>query len=184
MPGEREAAAARRCRCRSVARSRDKRASSHRRRQGPQWPPGPTRARLRESVFGEASCGQSAVTGGGASVAPGVPCAPARRIEVTMSLSSTHRYTIISADCHAGASHDAYRDYLETRYLDDFDAWREKYRNPFSDLRGNRRLRNWDDELRNSQLEADGIVGEVIFPNTVPPFFPSFVLFARPPKPD
>ena len=28
----------------------------------------------------------------------------------------------------------------------------------------------------------DGIVGEVIFPNTVPPFFPSFVLFARPPK--
>ena len=52
------------------------------------------------------------------------------------------------------------------------------------DLRGNRRLRNWDDELRNSQLEADGIVGEVVFPNTVPPFFPSFVLFARPPKPD
>ena len=24
----------------------------------------------------------------------------------------------------------------------------------------------------------------MIFPNTVPPFFPSFVLFARPPKPD
>src|SRR5205823_4071250 len=114
---------------------------------------------------------------------PGVPCAPARRIEVTMSFSSTDHYTIISADCHAGASHDAYRDYLEARYLDDFDAWREKYRNPFSDLRGNRRTRNWDDELRNSQLEADGIVGEVVFPNTVPPFFPSFVLFARPPTP-
>ena len=56
--------------------------------------------------------------------------------------------------------------------------------NPFSDLRGDRRTRNWDDELRNGQLEADGIVGEVVFPNTVPPFFPSFVLFARPPKPD
>ena len=38
--------------------------------------------------------------------------------------------------------------------------------------------------MRNSQLEADGIVGEVVFPNTVPPFFPSFVLFARPPKPE
>jgi hypothetical protein len=32
--------------------------------------------------------------------------------------------------------------------------------------------------------EADGIVGEVIFPNTVPPFFPTFVLFASPPKAD
>jgi predicted TIM-barrel fold metal-dependent hydrolase len=100
-----------------------------------------------------------------------------------MPLSEADHYTIISADCHAGASHETYRGYLEARYLDDFDAWREKYRNPFSDLRGNRRLRNWDDDLRNSQLESDGIVGEVVFPNTVPPFFPSFVLFARPPKP-
>ena len=38
--------------------------------------------------------------------------------------------------------------------------------------------------MRNSQQDADGVVGEVIFPNTVPPFFPSFVLFARPPKPE
>jgi predicted TIM-barrel fold metal-dependent hydrolase len=38
--------------------------------------------------------------------------------------------------------------------------------------------------MRNSQQDADGVAGEVIFPNTVPPFFPSFVLFARPPKPD
>ena len=28
------------------------------------------------------------------------------------------------------------------------------------------------------------IVGEVVFPNTVPPFFPSFVLFAQPPRPE
>ena len=33
--------------------------------------------------------------------------------------------------------------------------------------------------MRNGQQEADGVVGEVVFPNTVPPFFPSFVLFAR-----
>jgi predicted TIM-barrel fold metal-dependent hydrolase len=38
--------------------------------------------------------------------------------------------------------------------------------------------------MRNSQQDADGVVGEVIFPNTVPPFFPAFVLFARPPKPE
>lgn len=34
-------------------------------------------------------------------------------------------YTLISSDCHAGASHDTYRGYLEERYLDDFDAWRD-----------------------------------------------------------
>ena len=46
------------------------------------------------------------------------------------------------------------------------------------------RVRNWDDERRIADEEADGIVAEVVFPNTVPPFFPSFILFARPPKPD
>jgi predicted TIM-barrel fold metal-dependent hydrolase len=33
-------------------------------------------------------------------------------------------------------------------------------------------------------MNADGVVGEVIFPNTVPPFFPNFVLFAQPPTAD
>jgi predicted TIM-barrel fold metal-dependent hydrolase len=93
-------------------------------------------------------------------------------------------YTIISADCHAGGSHQAYREFLDPAFLEDFDAWRGKYKNPYKDLGDNRRLRNWDDEMRNGQQEADGIVGEVVFPNTVPPFFPSFVLFARPPKAD
>src|SRR4051812_1270839 len=94
------------------------------------------------------------------------------------------RYTVISADTHAGGSHAQYREFLEAKYLDDFDAWRGEYKNPFSDLGDDRRLRNWDDEMRNSQQDADGVVGEVIFPNTVPPFFPTFVLFAKPPKPD
>ena len=102
-----------------------------------------------------------------------------------MATATTNdHYTIISADTHAGGSHAQYREYLEEKYLDDFDAWREKYRNPYKDLaRGDdRRLRNWDDEMRNAQQDADGVVGEVIFPNTVPPFFPGFVLFAAPPK--
>jgi predicted TIM-barrel fold metal-dependent hydrolase len=94
------------------------------------------------------------------------------------------RYTIISADCHAGGSHASYREYLDPKFLDDFDAWRGKYKNPFKDLGDTRRYRNWDNEMRNSQQEADGIVGEVVFPNTVPPFFPSFVLFAGPPTDD
>jgi predicted TIM-barrel fold metal-dependent hydrolase len=94
------------------------------------------------------------------------------------------RYTIISADCHAGGSHAQYREYLDPAYLDDFDAWRNKYKNPFKDLGDQRRYRNWDNDMRNSQQEADGIVAEVVFPNTVPPFFPSFVLFAPPPRPE
>jgi predicted TIM-barrel fold metal-dependent hydrolase len=96
----------------------------------------------------------------------------------------SEHYTIISADCHAGGSHEMYREYLDPAYLEDFDAWRAKYRNPFRDLQDGGRVRNWDDERRIGDLEQDGIVAEVVFPNTVPPFFPSFVLFARPPKPD
>jgi predicted TIM-barrel fold metal-dependent hydrolase len=94
-------------------------------------------------------------------------------------------YTMISADCHAGASHATYREYLDPAYREDFDAWRAKYKNPFKDLKDNDlRVRNWDDEVRWEQQESDGTVAEVVFPNTVPPFFPSFVLFAGPPKPD
>jgi predicted TIM-barrel fold metal-dependent hydrolase len=35
-----------------------------------------------------------------------------------------------------------------------------------------------------AELEADGVVGEVIFPNTIPPFFPTGAVIARPPEPD
>ncbi len=94
------------------------------------------------------------------------------------------RYTVISADCHAGGSHEMYREYLDPAYRDEFDAWRGRYKNPFRDLQDGGRVRNWDDDRRNGDLEADGIVGEVVFPNTVPPFFPSFVLFAKPPRPE
>jgi predicted TIM-barrel fold metal-dependent hydrolase len=91
------------------------------------------------------------------------------------------RYILISSDTHAGGSHAQYREFLDSRFHEDFDAWRDRYKNPFRDLGDERRLRNWDDDMRNSQQDQDGVVGEVIFPNTVPPFFPSFVLFARPP---
>jgi predicted TIM-barrel fold metal-dependent hydrolase len=99
-------------------------------------------------------------------------------------MASEH-YTIISADTHAGANHETYRDYLDPAFRDEFDAWRGEYKNPWKDLRDTSlRTRNWDDDLRNEQQEADGVVGEVIFPNTVPPFFPSFVLFAPQPQAD
>ena len=100
------------------------------------------------------------------------------------ALADTDRYTVITADSHAGGSHAQYREYLDPAYRDDFDAWRGEYRNPYRDLGDQRKLRNWDTELRDEQQKAEGVDGEVVFPNTVPPFFPSFVLFAGPPRPE
>jgi predicted TIM-barrel fold metal-dependent hydrolase len=99
--------------------------------------------------------------------------------------TTSPRYTVISADTHAGANHRTYREYLDPAFHDDFDAWREKYKNPWKDLRDtDLRVRNWDDDRRDADQLAEGVVGEVIFPNTVPPFYPGFVLFAGPPKPE
>jgi predicted TIM-barrel fold metal-dependent hydrolase len=98
-------------------------------------------------------------------------------------MAASERYTIITADSHAGGSHAQYREYLDPRYHEEFDAWRGKYKNPYKDLGDTRRYRNWDNEMRVSQQQEDGVVGEVVFPNTIPPFFPSFVLFAGPAKP-
>ncbi len=104
---------------------------------------------------------------------------------MTATTTSSDRYTIISADTHAGANHETYRSYLDPKYHDDFDAWRGKYKNPWKDLRDtDLRVRNWDDERRDADQLTDGVVGEVVFPNTVPPFYPGFVLFAGPPRPE
>ena len=46
-----------------------------------------------------------------------------------MSPSAAHgRLVLISADGHAGGNHEQYRAYLESKYLDEFDAWRNRYR--------------------------------------------------------
>ena len=42
--------------------------------------------------------------------------------------------------------------------------------------------RNWDSAARLAETEADGIVGEVLFPNTIPPFFPSGALITPAPN--
>jgi predicted TIM-barrel fold metal-dependent hydrolase len=99
-------------------------------------------------------------------------------------VAPTDRYTLISADCHAGGNMGQYREYLDPAYRDAFDAWRGAYSNPFRDLQGDSRTRNWDDARRWSDLEADGVVAEIVFPNTVPPFFPTGIVIARPPARD
>ncbi len=77
-----------------------------------------------------------------------------------------------------------YREHLDPAWRDEFDAWRGDYRNPFRDLQGGGRTRNWDDDRRIAEQESDGVVAEVVFPNTVPPFFPTGAMVARPPTPD
>lgn len=96
-------------------------------------------------------------------------------------MQPTDRYTIISADCHAGADLPDYREYLDAAYRDEFDEWSATFVNPFGDLSEPDALRNWDSDRRNADLDADGVAGEVIFPNTIPPFFPSGSLAAPPP---
>lgn len=99
-----------------------------------------------------------------------------------MTLGPHDAYTVISADCHAGADLVDYRPYLEQRYHDDFDAWAATFVNPFRDLSEPGAERNWDDEVRNRDLDDEGVAGEVLFPNTVPPFFPRGSLTAPPPR--
>jgi len=86
-------------------------------------------------------------------------------------LEPTSRYTIISVDGHAGAALSDYKPYLASRWHDEFDVWAEAYVNPYADLLAPTAYRNWDSERRLKETESQGVVAEVLFPNTVPPFF-------------
>jgi hypothetical protein len=91
------------------------------------------------------------------------------------------RYTIISSDCHAGAWVTDYRPYLAKEYHDEFDAWAATYQVTYEDLTGPDGDRNWDSQRRLAELETDGVVAEVIYPNTIPPFYPRGSLTYQPP---
>ncbi len=93
----------------------------------------------------------------------------------------TDRYTIISADGHAGGAIADYKPYLAARWHEEFDAWAAAYQNPYADLLAATAYRNHDSTRRLAETEADGITAEVLFPNTVPPFFDQGNLVALPP---
>ena len=99
-------------------------------------------------------------------------------------MNPNDHYVVISADGHAGGSHAQYREYLDPAWRDEFDAWRGGYKNPFRDLQDDGRTRNWDTARRNADLDAEGVAAEVLFPNTVPPFFPTGVVIAPAPSPE
>lgn len=99
-------------------------------------------------------------------------------------MARDERYTVISADCHGGGALLDYRPYLERRFHDEFDAWAASYEIVYEDLLGDLGKRNWDSDRRLADMEADGVVAEVIYPNTVPPFYPRSSLTFQPPAVD
>ena len=93
----------------------------------------------------------------------------------------SERYVIISADSHAGGNMAAYEEYLPAEWRDEYESWRGGYKNPYRDLQDDGRSRNWDNERRVREQYEDGVVAEITFPNTVPPFYPTGALLARSP---
>ena len=93
-------------------------------------------------------------------------------------------YILITADTHAGGSHAQYREYLDPAWRAAFDEWRGATKTPAPEHFAAKKLRNWDHDLRNADQNSQGVVGEVIFPNTVPPFYAKSVVTAQPPRPE
>ena len=102
----------------------------------------------------------------------------------SVSTGNDDPYLLITADTHAGGSHAHYREYLEEKYKQRFDEWRGGYRNPEPEHYGSKKLKNWDYEIRTSDQNSQGVVGEVVFPNTVPPFYKKSIVTTTPPRPE
>jgi predicted TIM-barrel fold metal-dependent hydrolase len=92
------------------------------------------------------------------------------------------RYVVISADTHGGAKLLDYREYLPRRWHEEFDRWASTFTDPWGHLQADDTRGDWESDRRIRDLEADGIVAEVMFPNTVPPFYPTFGLFTPQPR--
>lgn len=99
-------------------------------------------------------------------------------------MRADERYVVVSSDCHAGGQFSDYREYLESKYLDEYDEWAAAYDVPYEDLQPPLGERNWDSTRREADMHADGVAGEVIYPNTIPPFFPKASLTFQPPAPN
>src|SRR5262245_8516666 len=112
-------------------------------------------------------------------------------------MPASDRYLLISADCHAGPRAEVARGYVDPKHRAAFDAWladaagmaRHRAEHTGEAIYGDEALADfaaeegvahggmdgaWDSKRRLEELEADGIVAEVIFPGgsmqTVSPF--------------
>ncbi len=97
---------------------------------------------------------------------------------------SNDPYILITADTHAGGSHAQYREYLDPEYRQQFDDWRGGYKNPSQEHYGSKKMKNWDFDIRTEDQNSQGVVGEVVYPNTVPPFFRKSIVTTQPPRPE
>ncbi len=120
------------------------------------------------------------------------------------------RYLLISADCHAGPLPDQARGYVDPKHRAAFDAWladaeamlRRRAEHTGEAIYGDEALGDfatedkvahggmdgaWDSKRRLEELEADGIVAEVIFPGgsmqTVSPFGSGLMTYQYPQDP-
>lgn len=113
-------------------------------------------------------------------------------------------HVVISADTHCGAALHGYKDYLESKYHDDFEVWAagceasqaEQQKMFAGQGRSVRNVgvdgdpvadadRNYSSERRLAEQSADGVIAEVLFPNTQPPFAPAAsTMFEAPPYSD
>jgi len=91
---------------------------------------------------------------------------------------------LITADTHADGSHAQYREYLEPVWSEKFDEWRGGYRNPAQEHYSAKKMKNWDLAIHSEDQNSQGVVAEVVFPNTVPPFFRKSIVTAPPPGPE
>ena len=101
------------------------------------------------------------------------------------------RHLLISSDCHAGLPPGGYRDYLDPQYRETFDVAMKQQIALTKEMEGhflvkeiNEKWREghetaltgaWDHDERIKVLDADGVAGEVIFPDGItemnaPPF--------------
>jgi predicted TIM-barrel fold metal-dependent hydrolase len=83
------------------------------------------------------------------------------------------RTAIISVDGHVRASRSDYRTYIEQRYLDVFDDWVRAQEEAGAPESGNLSpgldpTSQWDSDLRLKDMESQGVVAEVLFPNGLP----------------
>jgi predicted TIM-barrel fold metal-dependent hydrolase len=83
------------------------------------------------------------------------------------------RTAIISVDGHVKASRGSYREYVESKFVDAFDEWVAAAERAGGRDAGNVQAQlpddsQWDVNRRFSDLESQGVVGEVLFPNGVP----------------
>jgi predicted TIM-barrel fold metal-dependent hydrolase len=83
------------------------------------------------------------------------------------------RAAIISVDGHVTAARSAYRQYIEQQYLDVFDEWLREQEargagEPGGVQPGLDVASQWDSDLRLKDMETQGVVAEVLFPNGMP----------------